>query len=517
MKKFALIAVSLMLLLTACNSQAESSTAEPITAVQSTEPVTLTNRMTDSERARVSIHALTLLDEQDSDETPESSPQEPETAHRVSVEFMTLTPEMIKQQLAELQKTLSDEEYREAEKEAKPIIESAEPYRFAAYILVDGKRCTDYVPYSDETYDGGAFTFSTTVYDPETDETKREEYAFESIDKYTEWIRQYNIGQGYSAEWADRAAERMLIACEALKTGNYETLPDGTVDSSDRSLYDIDMPEEKTDYRDVWEYDRAEVEAISAFVDEISIWDEELDTEFLVHVTRPPDYNPAKTYPVFLLTDGVWRFGNVPDLRKCMENGEAAPVILVTLGFAYELDGTDAVFRYQMLVRSRYQLLNFITDNLMPYLGEQYQIDFAQSALYGHSDGGVFTHTALCKSDQYENQPFGKYLIGSPAFFGLYYDHPELDPAAYETDYGYFDRNQTLAKQVFLCGGKLEDPDYAESYNGHPSTLEGLAALNDRLTAHGTDVTCKLYDSHHYQYIPEMLTEYLKTYFPPKS
>jgi len=56
----------------------------------------------------------------------------------------------------------------------------------------------------------------------------------------------------------------------------------------------------------------------------------------------------------------------------------------------------------------------------------------------------------------------------------------------------------------------LEDPDYADSYNGHDTTLEGVAKLKERMESHGVALTYKLYDSHHYQYIPDMLIEFLK-------
>ena len=71
-----------------------------------------------------------------------------------------------------------------------------------------------------------------------------------------------------------------------------------------------------------------------------------------------------------------------------------------------------------------------------------------------------------------------------------------------------------MDKHVFLCGGSQEDPDYAEKYNGNKTTLEGLEALNEDLESHGADVQYKLYDSHHYQYIPDMLVEYLKATYP---
>ena len=69
---------------------------------------------------------------------------------------------------------------------------------------------------------------------------------------------------------------------------------------------------------------------------------------------------------------------------------------------------------------------------------------------------------------------------------------------------------------MFICGGDKEDPDYEDMYRGHDTTLEGISKLTERLESHGADVTSKLYDSHHYQFIPEMLLEYLRTTYPAK-
>ncbi len=60
----------------------------------------------------------------------------------------------------------------------------------------------------------------------------------------------------------------------------------------------------------------------------------------------PTDYDKEKEYPAFFLTDGVWRFGNTPSLRKEMESGKADPTILVTLGYDYNNDGSEGNFRF---------------------------------------------------------------------------------------------------------------------------------------------------------------------------
>ena len=79
--------------------------------------------------------------------------------------------------------------------------------------------------------------------------------------------------------------------------------------------------------------------------------------------------------------------------------------------------------------------------------------------------------------------------------------------------------NQNVALSVSQAQVAVDEAsrNYEDMYRGHATTLEGLASLNERLEAHGADVTCKLYDSHHYQFIPQMLIEYLKQTYPPEK
>ncbi len=482
----------------------ESNTAE-IEQPQTVSPTKLTNKMTDTELINVDKHALTLLDE------IEKPNADPNAEHKVSIEFQTIDIEELYASLEEQRNELTDDEYHNSLK----YIQIIEKYgcQEPRTVLVDGYIVQYSIPYEDSFHDGGTFSFTTTVYD-ENGEPKVENPSFETFEEYLDWIRKMDAGYGYSDEMIEQDILHVQLAYDALKNGNYEILPEGSVDGSDRSLY---LWSAFNDYRSDWEYDRDAVEAIKDSVDEINIYDEELCKEFVVHVTLPPDYDKEKTYPVFFLTDGIWRFGNCPELRKCMENGEAAPVILVSLYYSYDVTDPDQWMRYVDLVIDRDKLLDFITDNLMPYLCENYNIDCENSTLYGHSDGGVFTHNAVFNSDRYENQPFGHYIIGSPALWGLY--HYNLDNNMSNddvlNDYGYFDRNETLDKTIFLCAGSLEDPDYEHYYReGDDTTLEGVAKLKERFEAHDVDLTHKLYESHHYQYIPEMLVEYLKTMYP---
>lgn len=215
------------------------------------------------------------------------------------------------------------------------------------------------------------------------------------------------------------------------------------------------------------------------------------------------------------MSDGVWRFGNCPSLRKLMEDGETEDVILVTIGYDYSVNGTEMGVRAKYFYEEREKFIDFITNNLTPYLSEMYNIDFERSAFYGHSAGGVLSHNAAFTSDLYENQPFKYYIIGSPALWEIHRLETEEDPEAYKSDYGYWDRNETFDKIIFACGGENEDPEYEEYYDGYDTTLEGIAHLMERLKEHGdTKSECKIYEnSGHWQFIPDMFVEFFRKYY----
>lgn len=515
MKKIVALLMSLTVVaaVTACSDKAPDSSPSESTTLQVTteaakQGTTLVNKMTETELSAVKKHALTLLDE----------PKD--TEHTVSIEKDMIA---IDDALVKYKGLLDDGSLTQAEYDK--CVEYTEEQRAkgeenvidAVYVLVDGCYYTGLVPPFD--YDGGELEFSEAIYvggsdDGDEDGYMSEYYTVPDAEAYFEHYRKQLENEGNNAADIESKVKQARLVFDAIMNETYEELPEGTVDFSDPDSAVQYFGDPFADYRSVWEYDLAEIEAIKDSVEEYEFYDFELDQDFLVHVVLPPNYDKNKTYPMFFLTDGVWRFGNTPALRKAMEDGEAADVILATLAFDYKTDSTDLSTRYTHLVIERDSLLNFVTDNVMPYLCEQYNIDCEQSTLYGHSDGGVFAHNALFKSDWYENQPFGRYIIGSPSFWGLYDDDFDLDPQGCLKDYGYFDRNEKLGKDVFLCGGSLEDPDYEDQYRGHDTTLEGLEKLYDRLQMHDAHVTCKLYESHHYQFIPEMLLEYLKETYP---
>ena len=259
---------------------------------------------------------------------------------------------------------------------------------------------------------------------------------------------------------------------------------------------------------------------------EIKIYDEQLDTDFLVHIILPPDYDENKEYPVFLMTDPAYWFKLIPDLRQLISDGEIEPMIFVTLGYDYDRNGGGDEERLDKFIIRQKEFLDFITDDLMRTVALNYKIDESRSVFFGHSCGGTFSHYALCNSDRYEYQPFARYIMGSMAFWNYYHSFDEqlydpsviTDPYAYTREFDYFDRNETMDKNVLICAGGRENSSFEDNYDGNKNMTEEATALYERLTSHGTDAELKIYeDCYHNNYVEDMLKDYLKQNFPPED
>lgn len=306
------------------------------------------------------------------------------------------------------------------------------------------------------------------------------------------------------------AEEDILRAFSSLDEKTYQELPIGT--TNERRAETMIRDREESDEK-AWDFEK---ELVSPFRDQIReyhFYDEELDRKFVVHVALPKgSENADKALPALLLTDAVWRFNDIASLLSEMEEGRAQPQILISVGQDYSICNSDNEERSAIFCEGKEKFLDFLTDNLMPYLGEKYKIDYGRSTLFGHSLGGVFAHYALFKSDSYSNQPFGAYIIGSPAFWSPYSrnmgDYTDL-----LSDYGYFDRNKKIGKKVYITAGNQEDEDYAEYFEDGDSTTESVRHLQERINFHCEEgspmAVIKLYESHHYQYVQQMLIEYV--------
>lgn len=424
-----------------------------------------------------------------------------------------------------------EELIREAEEEQTEGVDRAsllreyhalpDGYKEICGVIVEGRFYFSFFPEVD--YDGGKGETYAYFYDVAANEGKTDLLKFEDFDEFKEVLRK-DIDDRLKDGWIDEdqvdttyndiiALYKAVIAKKAIGISS---------DAFDQCLdffyeHGGELMALEDDMAFTWELDKTAVEAITDYVKEYHFFDDELHMGFTVHVITPPDYDSSRAYPALVLTDAVWRFNDVAKLRNEMANGKANPYVMITVGFEYDIDGWSNDNRAEIFCRNRKGFLDFLTDNMMPYLADEYSLNFKESVLFGHSQGGVFAHYAAFNSDLYENQPFGKYIIGSPAFWTPYFtDQPDFE--AYKNDYGYFERRSTMNKELFLTGGDDEDKDYEEYYGVNDSTLEGLLHLKERLDSHGiTSYSYKIYEGNHYMYIPEMLIDFTEEKLIPDS
>ena len=362
----------------------------------------------------------------------------------------------------------------------------------------------------EEGYDGGAGQVVCQQYDPSTGEFTYIELTYNDFDDLKAQLRtKYDelIATGYPGDPANEDYNNLISLYKAVIAGEAEIIDQDFLDEYRKYYYSQGGSSDSDSM--YWQMDDEKVAAIKDSISEYHLYDEELELGFIVHVTTPKSYDPSKSYPALVMTDAVWRFNDVTSLYDLMLSGKAGPQILITIGFEYDVDGWDNDVRANVLCDHKKEFLDFITDNMMPYLSDSYNFDYSRSTLFGHSQGGVFTHYAAFNFDRYDNKPFANYIIGSPTFWTPYFTCVS-DYEDYKNEYGYFERNKTYDRNLFITAGDQEDEDYKEYYGDNDSTLEGVEHLKKRLTAKGvTSFQVKIYSSHHYQYVPEMLVEYV--------
>lgn len=234
-------------------------------------------------------------------------------------------------------------------------------------------------------------------------------------------------------------------------------------------------------------------EDIAEYIQEMLIFNEELNKNYIIHITLPPEYNKEKFYPMFMMTDGIWRLNDHREIRSMMINKEIEDIILVSIGYDYGVNAEIPETRLVEFVQESELFLNFITNKLAPYLGELYNIDFRRSALMGHSLGGLFMYYAVFNHNKYSNQPFKFYVMGSPSFFiteiQLYWKHGDIERE-------YFKVNKTLDKEIYLAAGNREFPDMQTNIQSflHRARRYGI-----------TTIDYEIYSGDHTSYVLQMM------------
>ncbi len=196
---------------------------------------------------------------------------------------------------------------------------------------------------------------------------------------------------------------------------------------------------------------------------EVSILHSDItETNYRIYVGVPRDYafagNTAR-YPVVFLLDGNWHFATATSAFEAYNAGELPGVILVGIGYPVDDDFACMPLREQDMLpeNGAAEFLQFIQEELIPYVDANYRTDGLSRTLVGHSYGGLFALYALFHAEG----TFQRYLALSPAlWYGPQWDGQryifDLEKAFYEAQ----DKKlAALPARLFLAVGENEPED----------------------------------------------------------
>jgi predicted alpha/beta superfamily hydrolase len=196
------------------------------------------------------------------------------------------------------------------------------------------------------------------------------------------------------------------------------------------------------------------------------------DRQFQISVALPRTYKESeKSYPVLYSLDANSEFGIMVETARFLALDEAIPELLIVgigspVGGRYmpsvqyrQLDYTPTelttpeakkaiFFPVDQPTGGAPKLLEFMRQQLMPFIEKKYRAKSDDRAIFGHSLGGLFSTYALFQSDRV----FQRFLIGSPSL-------PWDDGVMFKVEKKYAEANTALPAKIFVSIGSEESDE----------------------------------------------------------
>lgn len=179
--------------------------------------------------------------------------------------------------------------------------------------------------------------------------------------------------------------------------------------------------------------------------------------EYRIYVALPRAYsrdsvNPP-SYPVVYLLDGDFYAPLTAAISRQLSFEDIPQLIVVGVGYPTDILTEIQPLRARDLLPTDTELggggaadfLQFIQEELVPYIDENYRTVPTNRTLAGHSFGGLFALYALFHAPE----AFDHYIAMSPA---LFYD----DRVAFDYEEAYAGGHSELPVKLFLSVGELE-------------------------------------------------------------
>ena len=225
-----------------------------------------------------------------------------------------------------------------------------------------------------------------------------------------------------------------------------------------------------------------------------------VDQEFQIFVALPHTYaNSGKAYPVLYVLDANAVFGTVTETARFLAMLKEIPeIIIVGIGYPINSFAEAAGFRtrdytittvdtwYTETVKAvqldapeyvgsggAANFLQFICQELMPFINTTYRILPEDSAILGCSFGGLFALYVLF----HKPHTFGRYIIGSPT---VWWDEAVI--LNYEK--GFAANNTCLSAKVFMSVGSCESERMVTGFQEMAKVMQDRQYKNLELITH---------------------------------
>lgn len=200
-----------------------------------------------------------------------------------------------------------------------------------------------------------------------------------------------------------------------------------------------------------------------------------LSRDFVIEIKQPVGAgNPANmnvTFPVVYSHDAKMMFPHMAIGNQLQQlDGKLPGMYTVSINYPYDTSPlNEAIWRFLDLTAESAMIpgvpfplgggadafLDFINDELKPFINSTFQIDESQEFYYGHSLGGLFgLHTLFSRTDT-----FDKYLISSPSIWWN-------DKSIVQTANDFIAANSDLDTRVHMVVGGDETFDGEDGEEG---------------------------------------------------
>ncbi len=200
-----------------------------------------------------------------------------------------------------------------------------------------------------------------------------------------------------------------------------------------------------------------------------------LNRDFVIEIKQPVGAgNPADTeitFPVVYSHDALMMMPHMAIGNQLQQlDGKLPGMYTVSINYPYDASPfNQAVWRFADLTADSAMIpgvpfplgggadafLDFINDELKPFVSSTFQIDESEEYFYGHSLGGLFgLHTLFSRTDT-----FDKYLISSPSIWWN-------EKSVVQTALDFIASHNDLDKRVHMVVGGEETFDGEEGEEG---------------------------------------------------